>query len=237
LRAVERLVSKVLHDLLQGVLPTYREAVGECATPARWDRQRWGAVDPASHPHTARLRDALLAWGTPYHLIDDWLLDVALRTVCERHEWEHESAERRAAGLSLTLEPAAFATIPFADIEPVTPFNFEHEQWVPWWETRADYERALHVAFKRSLRAYLDQREGEARKRGFRLSPQKHALDHHLDWLVRWQVLGRSWPDLMTETPHRASRDTIREAIERLASEIGLTLRRGKAGRPRTTPP
>lgn len=250
LRKVESVAPHVLQDLLDNILPVYRGAVTEGAIPAlwQWDRPRWEAVEPAQYPHTARLRTEILSWGTRYCLTDDWLLDVALRTVWERYVREQESGERRdelaqvrvryeqegrppgqleaaEKALQPTPAPAGFATVPFADIEPVTPFVFEHEQWVPWWRTWADYEAELRTAFERVLREYRRARETEAVQRGLRPSPEKRDIDRHLAWLVQFQVKGQTY-NAIAKGSDGADLRNVQRAIKDMARLLGLTLRR-----------
>lgn len=243
LRKVEELTPEVLQGLLDTVLPAYRAASQEGVLPApKWDRQRWEGVDATAHPHTAQLRTALLAWGARYHLTDDWLLDVALNTAWQQHEWREETAERRKerdqweqAGTELPREalaaldpppqPTSFAAVPFSDIEPVTPFAFEHEQWVPQWRTWHEYEAGLRNAFEDAVLRYRRAREAEAARRGLRQSPEKRDIDRHLAWLVQFQVDGQTYNEIASGLGG-ANLRTVQRAVRDMARLTGLTLRK-----------
>lgn len=181
LSKVAALAPEVRRTLLGTVLPPYRKATNEGAIPRlwRWDRRRWEDLDPTTYPQTAALRSALLGWGERYHLTDDWLLDVALGTVWERHEWDKEIAERRLERKQWKQEmaqrrqnglpwmplmlghrppkPAGFADVPFADMEYVIPFafgrqvGFSHAGWVPQWKRWTEYEALLSSAWNHTL--------------------------------------------------------------------------------------
>ena len=176
--------------------------------------------------------DALLMWARKYHIAEPWLLDVALWTLqC----W--------IAGRELKkFVPLDFLQIP---PEPPRQIRFTHPGWHPTSSTWPTYERKVQQAFTEALCEYRDALRKAARDQGPQPGLKKRKLDRHLEWLVLWQVGHWTYRQIAEKygvgetkqvgTPIRTKNTgitTVRDGLKSAANLIGVTLRKGKRGRP-----
>ena len=63
-------------------------------------------------------------------------------------------------------------------------------------------------------------------------------LARDIDWLVDFQIYGKTYREIVKAASISTSEDAVRKAVERLAQLLQLKPRRSQRGRPRTqTPP
>ena len=113
---------------------------------------------------------------------------------------------------------------------------FEHVGWDPTAATRQDARARILVDFERFLDEYLDRMEEKlvaTWERG-RPSPHYHDLDRYLRWLVRYQCLDESFPDIDRAESGwpKSTGETVEKPVRDLAGLIDLKLRPGRIGRP-----
>lgn len=186
-------------------------------------------ADKALAPFAA----ALAGWAGRWHLRDDWILNVALTTLDSLSRVERPCASWRFVA-SILRYPHYGGPMPAAPALTLDP-------WLPTTETYAAYRTRALSECARQLDEYLfcvDEHYDEA---GFKLTPEYRALEHHAEWLVRYQVLEEEWPDIAaTATRELAdgrrapvTDQAVRDAVKKTADLLGLTLREGRGpGRP-----
>ncbi|MFI5168080.1 MAG: hypothetical protein ACHQQS_15845 [Thermoanaerobaculales bacterium] len=231
-RFLERIATQapdVLEGLRKSVLPLYQEAATKergprphLSPPGVALRGYWKQIDAAKYPLTHKLVTALEAWADGHELRDDWLLRIALHTV----------ASWLAASWAGHEPPVGFESPPFgAHWFRTIPFTFRYPAWNPTHDPWPAYNEALRKALDRAIHAYRDRSEAEPRKRGLRPAPEKREIDRHLDWLVKFQVEGKSY-NKIAKDPGAPDVRTVQRAVTDTARLVGLTLRT-KRKRPR----
>lgn len=235
------LAPAVVTDLQNTVLPAYQTAAAEAHWESIPDLRECRAADPSTWPLVHRLATELDGWGTRFHLSDEWLLGVALGTVGSWHL--NPKDERSSLRSPVAIVVGMHFLKPFA---VHLPFTFAYGSPEPTSERFADYAARLRRLLKQAHREHWDTLEGElhrylktcrleAGQWALRKNPRKRELAKHLDWLIHWQVQG--WDRGRIGRRYNATNDTVRGAIRQAASELGLTLRRRKGGRPHRPKP
>jgi len=162
------------------------------------------------------VRDALLVWALRWHLEDPWCMEAAFSTLFawlrnaklfkDRH-WFSGGTEGEPddAFIAERYHLSSF-------------FDFD-----PRLETREHFLERATAEARAKLASYADAMLTRAKEAGL-TEARAFFRDEHFQWLVSYQVLGRTWTEIAREN-HGISADTIRHAAKRLAEYIGLTRR------------
>lgn len=118
----------------------------------------------------------------------------------------------------------------FAKIEQA-PFQIEDDGWDYTAISYSQFEDHILARVKQKLSEYRIRAETEARGRGLTKTVEKREPEHY-KWLVRHVVkdepIFQIWRSLLRNRkkrqPGEPSRQSVRQAIERTAVEIGLSL-------------
>jgi hypothetical protein len=114
--------------------------------------------------------------------------------------------------------------------------SYEHEGWDPTAAPREATRRHILAHFERFLDEYLDRMESYVlmEQKKWRRSPDYVALEKHMEWLVRYQCQGESFPDIDRSASdyQYATGETVEKPVRRLAKLMDLKLRPGTRGRP-----
>ena len=236
LATVTQLVPAVLQDLRSHALPSYRQLDAELRTAPQfingqlhhgWDSIIAIAVADTSPAGLPPLIASMLRWAQQYHLAEDWVLNQALGTL---YRWVSGAGQDVWQGVGRSwgypLSPESIS------------FDFSAGGWDPVMARRKDYEQRLHDVFALRLREYLDRVEADTEERGWTRTKEWRELGRTLEGrftpLVRWQV--EQWTRQRIAEEAGCSIRQIRTILVVSAKEIGLTLRRGRSGNPRTRP-
>lgn len=194
-------------------------------------------------------RAALEEWGKRWNLSDRWCLDIADATV---KTWQgptgdllHEPfpvgqgpfRDRNAVVAALDwLYPVAVEANPLDDDEERIPaLDAEVMSWNPRHESWEQAETRMTAAFHRHIRAHRDQIQALAETAGLERTTSRTA--RHFRWLAMYQVQrlpkGERFSYRTLAKVERVEMQSIEQALKETAELIGLTLRKGKGGRPR----
>jgi hypothetical protein len=224
---VEDECPEVMRDLVDSCLPAYQEAfpirnweADEDEEPAQPEAYFWAKLIALQDDRSRPLETALEAWGRRYHVDRPWLYDVALGTLAK-------AAELGAA-------PASFAEPCYIDSLALPQFRFAHFVWVPTTMTWDEYSTRINEQFRVDLGAYRKRIQDYAREARLRpaKSTRKDGLKRHMQWFVRFQVLGHERSALAEETG--VDRKTISDALQETAALIELPLRPAPRPGPRS---
>ena len=113
---------------------------------------------------------------------------------------------------------------------------FEHPGWDPAMRERARARSQILGEFTRYLDVYLDHLEDRLShdREPWQRTPNSRVLGQYVEWLVRYQCRGESFPDIdraATGYKH-ASGETVEKPVRRLAKLVDIQLRPGTRGRP-----
>jgi hypothetical protein len=221
LAAVSDAAPGVLKHLAGAPLVAARSAWNERNAPS----PDWLELYASSEP----LRDALLSWARRWHLSDTWCLDAAVLTLgtwitdessCEQRSWYlqpngDESDRFGAEELSFQIPGSPKETRP--RLEPGS-FHFD-----PRLETRDQAVlRARAIAYE--LEAFIDRTIERAEQAGLQ-SSRATAPPEHFEWLVAYQVLGRTWAKVRDQHGKQLEHHVIYQAVHQLADYLELSLR------------
>lgn len=177
----------------------------------KWFRTAYAESDPAVVP----FKESLDAWMGRFWLQCPWVELVAVTTICE---WERNPDR--------VEEPTWFNPgILALDFDSM---GGEHiEVALPSWSDLAYVEpttiRSRMVeAFENVVNDAIQRAQNEAEKRGL-LTARPGGADHHVEWLVRYQVCGDPYSEL--EREYKSDRATLVEAIEKLRIYLQLPKR------------
>jgi hypothetical protein len=198
-----------------------------------WDRFKYpdSDYDPVA-ADAAALGHRLNSWARQWNLdqsADDWVMEQALATLrwwCAFPPSLFDPDELKwAMHLEFTLTELAVDEMTIA---------LPQRRWNPQSERKSQARERIWNDLQSRLTEELDRIEAIADER--LLATQKLTSgDAHFRWLVHYQVLELKWTEV-AERAGRASHKQVREAVHALAPEIGIALRPGKPGRPRSTP-
>ena len=234
---VEDVATEVLVDLLEGVLPTYKATwiAAEDSTLLRrtwWERSAasWfivASMDRQSPPASGYqalfpLWDTLYAWCGRWHLTDEWLLAVALRTL---YGWVQEDPAGIPPGELRFQRPTEGELM----LRPPQP-SLEVRPCEPLAETWTAYKKDAKKTFDEWLQRYAAEMKEWAEVTQIHRSPEKRArrgtkdTDLHFEWLVRFQVQDWTYDRIAL---HYGGLDvsTARDAVVSTSEMIQLTRR------------
>mgnify|MGYP001007366054 CR=1 FL=1 len=183
-------------------------------------------LEPRLLPDLAAAGPAGLAqWASAYAINVPWVLEQG-RAALEL--WESVPAEEgKSWGFCMVgvwmprMQPFSFSA-PAPDLTTVD---------------RAKAKETIRAAFDEELEAFLDDCDAWYADAGWREPTRRPAAEAHLEWFVRYQVLGESLSAIARSVPpiaaKRTPRETVGKAVRDMAGLIELPLRVSKGGRPR----
>ncbi len=176
-------------------------------------------------PQYVPLRESLENWSARWSLTDLWCMETAILTMDQWGRIPPEETRR----LDWTV-PGWGGILPLSDEEQ--EFSFYHPGWDPIGTSWQAFERDLDQAYAAAKAAYRTRVTKISVDRGYvRVRDHRQPLDH-LDWLVKYQILGKSYTQISVEA--FKERQTIRDGVRRMAALIDLQLRPDNPpGRPR----
>ena len=197
-----------------------------------------------SSPHFADLAAALWGWLDDFGLDADWMFKVAVGTLNLWAFSERDLAdgdEELLAELEWDFQPLTY--------QPVIPselrrFVFTHGGWDATARLRSEFEAEVRADFEEALNDYLSTMEERlGRIPGLQKTTEKR-VPEHFEWLVLRQCRGWTYRNIAEEygrgswivDNHRKryrGENAVKAGITVAARDVGLELRRGRAGRPR----
>ena len=209
LRKIQKHAQKVLIALVDDVRPAYQKIYRELYNAGNGGESALFRLASASlrgelltnAGQYAELARVLFAWSERFHLDVDWVRDTALVTLMQ-WVWHEGPIIDEASPYKYEWHMHGFqpAVRPFTDEE--IKFSFLNRGWELTEETRSSTEKRIREAFEATLRGYLDDLERRAEADGWgenapEIRPSLNADPYrHLEWLVKWQVLGWTTPDI-----------------------------------------
>lgn len=196
------------------------------------------------HRSPGPLHDYVLAWKEQWHLPDHWIDVLAAETLVgqglardfnlvpfPRFVTVSSSAIIDAATWERSPETApCFPMLPH--LASVDSDGKPKNVWDPYSESRSERKQMLMAAFESALNTMLDQ-IAEPWTNGDHRSSIVKRHPEHFDWLVHYQVLGKSYGMVQKELAPSVSRQAIAKAVKETSTLVGLTLRPpGRAGAP-----
>jgi hypothetical protein len=177
-------------------------------------------------PELAPIRSQIRQWGHLWQLNDEWCFEYALMWVLLYRHYSPSFSD---------ADPETWAA---AQNSPnrAPSIHFECPGWDCTSETRQEFEARVLKYAEQALREDRDGADRKARAVGLELVSEKRNPEH-FNWLARYQCRNESvakiWKSLLKNPrkrgPGEPSRQSVRQAIERTATEIGLTLRQDAA--------
>jgi len=147
----------------------------------------------------------LLAWAADWHLQDEWILDVARRTL---HDWRAHPATAEGLHWASAIQTGEWVPEPPAI------------RWEPTLESAAAFLSRVQHEYVPNVRRW-------ANTMGLVGTPQKPKLTRDLGALVQYHVKGDDLDAVADEFFGGDDKeDTARKALTSLADLIGLTLRK-----------
>ena len=148
---------------------------------------------------------ALLAWAAEWHLQDEWILDVARRTL---HGWHAHPAIAKGLHWTSAIQTGELVPEPSAI------------RWEPTLESAAEFLSRVQNEYVPNVRRW-------ANAMGLVGTPQKPKLTRDLSALVQYHVKGDDLDAVADEFFGGDDKeDAARKAITTLANLMGLTLRK-----------
>lgn len=114
-----------------------------------------------------------------------------------------------------------------------SPFRLSTHGWLPQREPETFFRRRVEEEFREALDFYVELVRKEVYANGWREEPRRKSLFDHMDWLVLRQCRGWGYAEIRRALGLKVGRSTVRDAQEKLARELGLTLRPVQRGRPK----
>lgn len=197
------------------------------------DWRYFSAFDGADHDHLAEL----VTWLRRWHVEVPWFARFACDaldtwTMMEPVDpcafWRH-----RTCGGSAFYSPL-----------PSVPHTLQLPRWDGLWQDWAEIEAAMRNAFDAYIPHYRALVEGLIQQSGMQPAEHRRNIDH-LNWLIRYQVLGLSRREIaerLSDTAQNVNdladdeitEDAVRKAIKDWANLLELPLRKHRARRPPT---
>lgn len=225
-----------LNAFRRGALPYYR-------------REPTGGMSAMMiYRYTGPLHDYLQVWKQQWNLPDHWIDVLAAETLVgqglaqdfnmvpfPRFVTVSSSAIIDAATWERSPETTPrFSTLP--QLASVDSDGKPRDVWDPYSESRSNNKQVLMAAFESALNTMLDQIAKPWTNSDHRPTIVKRHPEH-FDWVVHYQVLGKSYGAIQRTLAPSTSRQGIAKAVKETAALIGLTLRRpNRAGAPKKQP-
>lgn len=203
-------------------------------------QERWETVAQthAPSPISDFLSD-LSEWAITHNLSntrDDWVLRDAFGLL---QAWSHIGSVWKPLP---TYLPTPSTTMNLDSVWDPPRFSFE-DVWDPRRDTKKNFEKRVHIRFKKALRSYFLQiaLEPSSYRNAVRYEPQglEDSIPLNAKRLVRYQVLEESYVQIALDSiGHPEEKDVSPQAVgngvKRFAALIGVPLRSGsQGGRPR----
>jgi hypothetical protein len=233
LRAVHKTTPEVMEALRDELLPLFKTSALFRAVSAMF---AWVEGEPKDQPATPAQIEAfkrvLNQWAEKFGLRDQWLLEVAVRTL---NHWRKKSD---------ALGALYWAELPFTH-PPLPPedreIEFRHAGWRVETEYWSEFASRTNAAFKQHLRSYRETIRRNMSDLGLSLPPEIRNPEHYT-WLALYQIRRyspASIAELLNSDQKTLLENTVLKAVKSTADLVGLTLRQPRKGkgpkRPRVT--
>jgi hypothetical protein len=156
---------------------------------------------------------------------EGWLLERAFDTMKLWLQYPHLRQKR-----TLDLDTAGG----WSAISPgAQEFQFRNPGWNPTSERWGTFESRIREAFRRCLEEYREGLLALTGKRGYVPAPTKRHWEEHFEWLVLYQVTGKSYADVANEQsdrPDSVSTAAIQQGVKDAARLARMNLRPGRRG-------
>ncbi len=220
----------------------------------QWRWYRWHLMYHPGCPLLVRapFHDPLQAWEGKYNLVVGWVGMVACVTLVN---WYKAGGPPEALAFDVSGTLRNPLDKPFVEADAEGGLNITMRRAVDFdaeGNLKPGQRRELDLAHiqDEEIRIPLALAEGrpvhaknererlrtrELRKRGALAAPKRVARwisTEPAEWLVLWQVLGHSWPQVQEVSQH-SDLSALRQAVAAFADSIRLDLRRGAPGHPK----
>ena len=183
----------------------------------------------------------LQAWKRQWRLPDPWVDVLACETlvIAGRLHQKNQGPLKRFVTFSISANKALFrrksnrsssktraipTTLDLPEIDCTYPDGSPAPVWDPFHESRAAAKQQLMKLLEVALDQFLDGIEKPWKSTCYIPTPVKRHPEH-FDWVVHYQVLGRSYGTIQKTLAPGVSRQAIAKAVKETAELIGLTLR------------
>jgi hypothetical protein len=220
----------------------------------------WSAVlsaTPTYLPELIPLREALRRWARRFNIREDWFFRAALDVLSRAgssmadtskltwHKFEvHEGGKagvtvsnyRDVTGVPyglhwVTTIPTDFDHPPIEAEEQA--FVFENDGWDVLNSSWQAASTKIKEEFQQALGTYEARMRSLADRRGLRRAMPKRAVDEHMEWLVRFQLLKQTPGAIavvvqkarVAGQKRRVTEDAVSRAIAAMADLVQLELR------------
>ncbi len=248
LQVVSEVAPEVVGDLGRTVYPRYLDDV------RTRDERRGGGADDLHHGEQDPWFPEAVRWvgrwfrADPFREEDHpreyrrgwpWLLMAAAETCRQWAAWGVDPEEDELGDLSL-YDDRWFDLMLVSDrakremraARKPASIRVAAQAWNPWAETRAAAEERIVREITVTVRARMDEIESGLDRKGFNRAPVKPAARDHLEWAVRYQIRGESFP-CIARSVYR-SRQTVAGAVHDVLETLGIPPRPASPrGRPR----
>jgi hypothetical protein len=223
--AVKQVCPEAIQALHDDVYPAFERA---CEERPDLDIGRF-SFERAQSPLIPLIVDIakkLNAWAVTWSCgSEQWLLELAFDTL---KLWRLSSPCRQ--GLVLDLGAGVGWSGTSAEERA---FRFESAGWSPTSQHWADFESRSLEEFRRYLEKYRNRLSTLMEEKGAVRAPKKHKPEH-LEWLVLFQLAGKSYKKIADEHAERTrenlNNSTIQQGVKVAAQLVGLRLRPGTRG-------
>jgi hypothetical protein len=249
LDALIRIEPRTLHSLTSTIgIALAFDALDDESLPEYVAQPRERSHEMAIVRRSGVLHGYLQAWKRHWHIPDPWIDVLAADTLL-------------AVGLCRQLSitpPVRFVTFPASHMLEAKRIAARHtstpaftelprlvgqdadgnpaDVWDPFMEPRAVAKQRLMSVFETELDHLLDRIEEPWRSDRYEPTVVKRHPEH-FDWVVHYQVLGKSYGTIQRTLAPATSRQGISKAIRDTAALVGLTLRQpNRAGAPKKQP-
>lgn len=174
-------------------------------------------------PDLTPFRDTFLGWLRRYRLDQcQWLIEALLDSLKDFDQFpelfkDAYHADHNRGGWAVKSEP----------------FRFEFRGFELTGESRERYRGELEQHMKGAIQEHFTRAQQSAEERGLRLARDREPV--HFKWLIQYLCLNKTYGDIGLKGRPRATADTVRKAIRRLAEALVIPLPDGPKGRPRGT--
>jgi hypothetical protein len=225
LRALRETTPEVMEALRDDLLPLYTSSALFRAVSAMF---AWVEGEPKAQPATPAqieaFKRALNQWAEKFGLRDQWLLEVAVRTL---NHWRKKSDALGA--LSWAELPIAHPPLPLEDRE----IEFRDTGWRVEAEGWSEFASRTNAAFKQHLTSYKETIRRGMRELGLPLPPDIRNPEHYT-WLALYQTRRYSpagIAELLNRDQKTLLENTVLKAVTSTAGLVGLTLRQPQKGK------
>ncbi len=219
LEAIRKEAPQVLKALKEDVLP-------KCPSTKTVKNLRWFTIkrDRQYNRQYSELRDALLFWADRFNLREEWILEIALKTVML---WRSAKSQAEIEPLHWFIPGVGYWGVVSDEDAAI---KFSRSGWDPIAETRTTFKKRMMADFESFLENYLDKLDAIVQERGLKKTPKKNE-NEHFTWLAKWYVGNyNSFGEIARAV--NVERQSATLGIQKAAAMCGLPVPKGKRGRP-----